>query len=181
MKDSIRLFIAATLPSALKDMFEGQLQHYSDPSLRVLPRQNLHLTLYFIGNVPTLQLSHIQQQTELIAKKHADFTLKFEQTEPGPKPSHPRLIWARFAAHPAFEALSQDLTCALSEHHPKTQKSIPHVTLARFRKDQKTPQDLPMISDDEPLYLPVQEIALWQSVLGSPHPTYSILNSYTLA
>ncbi|RIJ42826.1 RNA 2',3'-cyclic phosphodiesterase [Pontibacter oryzae] len=181
MKDGIRLFVAATLPSSLKDLLEGQLQHYSHPNIRVLPRQNLHLTLYFIGNVPRQQLAHIQQQTALIAKKHASFTLTFEQTEPGPKPKHPRLIWARFAAHPAFEALSQDLTRALSEHPPKTQKSIPHVTLARFRKDQKAPQNLPTISEDEPLYLPVQEISLWQSVLGSPHPTYSILNSYALA
>lgn len=180
MKDSIRLFIAATLPSTLKDKLQEQLRHFEDPSIRFVPRQNLHLTLYFIGNVLKEQLPDIKQHTAKIAKQHKPFTLHFERTEPGPKPKHPRLVWARFAHNPAFQELSQELTEALAEQPPKNQKSIPHVTLARFRKDQKAPQQLPSIEQEEPLLLQVDEISLWQSELSSPHPIYSVLESYKL-
>ncbi|WP_299758544.1 RNA 2',3'-cyclic phosphodiesterase [uncultured Pontibacter sp.] len=180
MKDSIRLFVAAPLPAAIKEKLEEQLQHYQDTAIRLLPSQNLHLTLYFIGNVAAEELAPIKARVARLAQQHQPFTLQFEQTEPGPKPRHPRLIWARFAQHPAFEALSQELTEALAEQPPAKQKSIPHITLARFRKDTAPPKHLSIIRSEEPLKLLVQEVALWQSVLGSPHPTYTILERYPL-
>ncbi|WP_266202622.1 RNA 2',3'-cyclic phosphodiesterase [Pontibacter kalidii] len=180
MKDSIRLFVAAPLPTALQEKLTGHLSHFEHPSLRILPQQNLHLTLYFIGNVPAQELQRIKEQVARVAQHHQPFTLQFERTEPGPKPRHPRLIWARFAPHPAFEVLSSELTAALMGQPAETQKSIPHITLARYRKDAQPPKQLPAITSDEPLELPVQEVALWQSVLGSPHPTYSVMERYEL-
>lgn len=172
--------MAAPLPAALQEKLSAQLQHFENPALRFLPPQNLHLTLYFIGNVPQQELSQIKQKLTRVAERHQPFTLQFERTEPGPKPRHPRLIWARFAPHSAFEALSWELTEELAEHPPAKQKSIPHITLARFRKDTPPPKQLPAISSEKPLELPVQELALWESVLGSPHPTYSVLERYPL-
>ncbi|AKD01996.1 RNA 2',3'-cyclic phosphodiesterase [Pontibacter korlensis] len=180
MKDSIRLFVAVPLPQVLQDKLQEQLQHFGHPSIRFVPPQNLHLTLYFIGNVAQQELTSIQEQLAQVAERHQPFTLQFRQTEPGPKLKHPRLIWARFAAHPAFEALSQDLTKVLAEQPPKNQKAIPHITLARFRKDKTPPEQLPIVTAAEALELPVMELALWQSVLGTPHPTYSIVTRYPL-
>ncbi|RDV14654.1 RNA 2',3'-cyclic phosphodiesterase [Pontibacter diazotrophicus] len=180
MKDSIRLFVAATLPETLKQELHDQLQVYDHPSIRPVPLQNLHLTLFFLGNVPVQQLAAIQQSIQEVAQRRQPFTLDFEFTEPGPKPRHPRLIWARFAAHPAFEALSYELTEALADEPPKKQKAIPHVTLARFRKDKPVPENLFTITAKEPLQLHVSDIALWQSELASPHPVYSVLETYPL-
>ncbi|WP_276499264.1 RNA 2',3'-cyclic phosphodiesterase [Pontibacter litorisediminis] len=180
MKDSIRLFAAAPIPDALQQKLTAHLQHFEHPSLRLLPRQNLHLTLYFIGNVPVQELPGIKERIARVAQRHQPFTLQFERTEPGPKPRHPRLIWARFAPHPAFEALSRELTEELTEQPPANLKALPHITLARYRKDAQPPKQLPTISTEEALELPVTEVALWQSVLGSPHPTYSVLERYPL-
>lgn len=180
MKDSIRLFVAATLPETLKQELQEQLQVYEHPSIRPVPQQNLHLTLFFLGNVPVEQLSSIKQAIREVAQRHQPFTLEFERTEAGPKPKQPRLIWARFAAHPAYEALSHDLTAKLSDEPPKKQKLIPHVTVARFRKDKPVPNNLFTVTAKEPLQLHVPEIALWQSELASPHPVYSVLETYPL-
>lgn len=180
MKDSIRLFVAAVLPEALKQELQEQLQVYDHPSIRPVPPQNLHLTLFFLGNVPVQQLLTIQQAIHEVAQRHQPFTLDFECTEPGPKPKHPRLIWARFAALPVFEALSQDLTETLADKPSKKQKAIPHVTVARFRKDKPVPENLFTITAKEPLQLHVSDIALWQSELASPHPVYSVLEAYPL-
>lgn len=96
MKESIRLFVAAALPPALVDSLQEQLQHFSHPALRFMPRENLHLTLYFIGQVPREQLPLLQRQIGRVASRHQPFTLQLEQIEPGPKPKNPRLVWARF-------------------------------------------------------------------------------------
>ncbi|MCX2740026.1 RNA 2',3'-cyclic phosphodiesterase [Pontibacter anaerobius] len=180
MKESIRLFVAAALPPALLSKLQDQLQHFEHPTLRMLPPQNLHLTLYFIGNVPHQELPGIKARVARVAQQHQPFTLQFERTEPGPKPKSPRLVWARFAPHPAFESLSRHLTEELAEQPPEKHKAIPHITLARYRKDAKPPKQLPYPEAEEPLELPVQEVALWQSVLGSPHPTYKVLERYPL-
>ncbi|MFD3002496.1 RNA 2',3'-cyclic phosphodiesterase [Pontibacter toksunensis] len=180
MKDAIRLFVAATLPEALKQELQEQLQVYNHPSVRPVPHQNLHLTLFFLGNVPVQQLPDIKQTIREVAQRHQPFVLDFGCTEPGPKPKSPRLIWARFAELLAFEQLSHDLAQALSAEPPKKQKAIPHVTVARFKKDKSVPNNLFTITAKEPLQLHVPAIALWQSELASPHPVYSVLETYPL-
>lgn len=180
MKDTIRLFVAATLPETLKQELQQQLQIFDHPSIRPVPGQNLHLTLFFLGNVPVQQLSDIKQTIREVAQRHPPFVLDFERTEAGPKPKSPRLVWARFAALPAFEALSRDLTEALAAEPPKKLKAIPHVTLARFRKDKPVPENLFTITAKQPTQLRVSEVALWQSELASPHPVYTVLETYAL-
>ncbi len=110
----------------------------------------------------------------------AAFTLNLECLEPGPKPKSPRLIWARFAAHPAFTELCTAVTTQLGVK-PGSQDYIPHITLARFRKDVPKPIELPVINfKTQQISLPVNSLALWQSELKSPHPVYRILVMYPL-
>lgn len=181
MKDTIRLFVAAILPPEVQILLQQHLQHYTHPAIRFVPNQNLHLTLYFIGNLPLEQLSSTSERVQEIAQRHQPFILDLEQLEPGPTRKQPRLVWARFTANLAFEALSQELTETLSQQPVKKLKPIPHVTLARFRKDKPVPANLPTIALDTPLQLPVHEIALWQSELASPHPVYSVLKHFPLS
>jgi len=180
MKEQIRLFVAAPLPSLLKATLQEQLQAVEHPALRFVPEQNLHLTLHFIGTVALAQLPAIQEAIRGVAQQHQPFTLTYQATEPGPKPRPPRLVWARFVPHESFEQLSQALAQALTEAPRKTQKAIPHITLARFRKDQPPPKGLPSITSAAPLFLEVTAISLWQSTLAAPHPVYSILETYPL-
>lgn len=180
MKDSIRLFVAATLPKSLIEKLQDQLIHFQHPHLRMLPESNLHLTFYFIGNVPIQDLPTIKHAIESIAQKYTPFTLTFMQTEAGPNPKKPRLIWARFLPDDQFTQLSIELTQQLSDKKQPTKPPIPHITLARYRKDKPVPKGLPSITSDEMLQLPVKTISLWQSELASPHPVYTVLQTYPL-
>ncbi|GAB3193756.1 2'-5' RNA ligase [Pontibacter aydingkolensis] len=180
MKDTIRLFVAAILPETLKDKLQEQLILFEHPHVRFVPRQNLHLTLYFIGNVPLSQLETIKQTIKETARRHLPFTLHFAQTEPGPKARNPRLVWARFEADNTYLELSRELAKKLSGAEPANQKVIPHITLARFRKDKPAPKDLPIVTSPHALELQIDGIALWQSELASPHPVYTVLDAYPL-
>ncbi|MHC2993792.1 2'-5' RNA ligase [Pontibacter sp. HJ8] len=181
MSNTTRLFVAAALPNELKQYLGEQASHYQQEAIRPVPAENLHLTLYFIGNVAATQLPSIKQVTQHIARQFPPFDLHLEGIEPGPKPRSPRLIWARFESSEPFEQLSQSLTQALSPVPPNNRKSIPHITLARFRKDRPAPKHLEMLLPEQPVVLQVKEIAVWHSELASPHPRYTILESYPLA
>ncbi|MDX5418669.1 MAG: RNA 2',3'-cyclic phosphodiesterase [Hymenobacteraceae bacterium] len=175
-----RLFIAAPLPDKLKHYLTTLASHYKDEPIRQIPEENLHLTLYFIGNVPAEQLTSIQEVTAHISRQFGPFELQLEAIEPGPKPRSPRLIWARFESSEPFAQLSNSLTQALSSDPPLDRAAIPHITLSRFRKDRPAPRNLEAILPESPVTLQVNEIAVWHSELGSPHPRYSILHTYPL-
>ena len=180
MNTGIRLFVAAILPEPLKELLHEQLKIFEHPNIRLLPPQNLHLTLFFIGNVPLSELDSIKSIICTIAKQHQPFTLRFAQTEPGPHARKPRLVWARFDPHPIFEKLNIELSEQLSQQPSSIKKPLPHITLARFRKDKPAPKDLPAVKSESPIELTVNAISLWQSELASPHPTYKVLDSYPL-
>ena len=181
MENSLRLFVAATLPADLHAYLARQVRQYEHPSVRLVPEQNLHLTLYFIGNVAQEQLPAIRQTLQQVAAHHPPFTLQLEQLEAGPRPRSPRLVWARFHGSEPFAQLSRELTQALAAEPPKEQKAIPHITVARFRKDKPAPRHLPVIVPETEMLLPVDTISLWRSELQTPHPVYTILETFALA
>ncbi len=57
---------------------------------------------------------------------------------------------------------------------------VPHVTLARFRKDTPKPQDLRVETDLQVPEVEINTFALWQSHLGQPHPRYVVLKTYKM-
>jgi len=181
MTDTRRLFIAVPIPDTLKDFFEQQQSAFANDSVRFVPAANLHLTLHFLGEVPNNQLANITTVLEQVALHTAPFTLELDRLEPGPKPKSPRLIWARFASHPTFARLCSAITTQLGISSPNQADYIPHITLARFRKDKPKPSPLPVITiPPQQIVLPVTSVALWQSELKSPHPIYRTLVLYPL-
>lgn len=181
MTDGIRLFVATTLPTELKTFLQQQVRSYDHPSIRSVPGQNLHLTLFFIGNTLKSELPAINETLQKLSTEHGAFKLQYLCTEPGPNPRSPRLIWARFVQHPEFEKLSRSLARALSPEQNAKQKPIPHITLARFKKDAPAPPAVPLLQSETGINFSVDSISLWQSELASPHPIYSVLQTFKLA
>ena len=182
MVDTLRLFVAAALPDELGPYLkEMQRPFLDDAVLRPIPLQNLHLTLFFIGNVPAAALDTIRQQVKEVAQQCKPFTLQLAAVEQGPKPKSPRLIWARFEEHPEFAKLSKKLAAALAPGEPNKLKPTPHITTARYRKHIARPEAKPAVLPEKTITLPVTSIGIWQSELASPHPIYSILESYFLS
>ncbi|HEY4652628.1 MAG TPA: RNA 2',3'-cyclic phosphodiesterase [Pontibacter sp.] len=180
MENTIRLFLAASLPDTLGPYLQEQLSPFLDDTVRPVPLLNLHLTLFFIGNVPVTELDTIRQQVKEIARQSQPFTLQLETVQQGPKPKSPRLVWARFRADPEFTRLSQALAEALAPNEPNKLKPIPHITLARYKKNISRPEQRPAVQPAHTIVLPVNAIGVWKSELASPHPVYSILESYLL-
>ncbi len=174
----MRLFVAVALPDIIKQHIFALRNLYPDVAIRFIPEQNLHLTLHFIGDIPLEQTEIIKAKLRTIADSYSAFNLTFAEISPGPKLNSPRLIWVRFRENPVFNELSTALCRELDAAPGAFGKFIPHITIARFRKDQPKPTNLPVVQNIKFPYLPVAGFALWNSVLKSPHPEYTILEQY---
>ncbi len=181
MTETRRLFIAVPVPDNLKDYLEQQQPAYAQDAVRFVPAANLHLTVHFLGETPATKLPAIVTAMQQVAANHSPFTLELEQVEPGPKPQSPRLIWARFGANAAFSKLCTEMLTQLGLSTSQQAENIPHITLARFRKNTPKPIGLPVLNPGpQKVILPVNSLALWQSELKSPHPVYRVLLLFPL-
>lgn len=134
--DQERLFIAIPAPREII----GPAQHLKESNsglkgTRWIPFNNLHITVFFLGDLPAGNAPLILQIMKNGLARTGDFELVFDRfsVEGGHRPS---MVWARFHRHPAFTALAgwlqretEELTPALHRFH----EPVPHITLARIR------------------------------------------------
>lgn len=177
----MRLFVAMDLPAGVKDELAraiGVLRP-AVPAARWVPRENLHLTLKFVGEVPDERLSAISAAVAEVAGGFVDFSTHLEGIGSFPSPRRARVLWVGLA-DPAggIAALAVGLDEAFAplgvarEARPFT----PHLTLARFR----TPTLLaaqPEVPLD-PTPFAVERLTLFRSRLGRPAPRYESLATF---
>lgn len=101
------------------------------PGARWQDRENLHLTLRFLGNLDPHTAEDVDMALSRVASKPFDITLKSMGTFGEP----PRVLWAGAEASERLPTLAGKVDSAL---HPlrldyDRRKFIPHVTLARLR------------------------------------------------
>lgn len=160
-----RVFIAINPPDAIK----GALASYGDkwPELpcRWTKKDNLHITLEFLGYVDDEGLLEICKTTKDLVSKHNSFGVKLTRIcygPPGKMP--PRMIWA--------------IGDKINELN-----FSPHVTLGRIRTwqwKQIEPEERPDVSEEINLTFAVNSIEVMESVLGRGGPKYTILESFPL-
>lgn len=126
----IRLFVAIAVPDDVAEtllMLEGGV-----PGARWQEREQLHLTLRFIGEVDGRDAQGIDDA--LSAIRAARFPLQLKGVgEFGGK--QPRALWAGVAPNEALMHLNRKIETALQRLglEAESRKFTPHVTLARLR------------------------------------------------
>jgi 2'-5' RNA ligase len=126
----IRLFVALALPESVA---QGLLMMQSGvPGARWMNREQLHLTLRFIGEVDGRDAEAIDDALSAISVPR--FTLEFKGVgEFGGK--NPRALWAGVAANESLAHLQRKIETAIQRIGlpAEERKFTPHVTLARLR------------------------------------------------
>jgi 2'-5' RNA ligase len=140
--DHIRAFISIHLdPSVLRP-----LQHFQKKLDRILPADTirwaspdqLHLTLKFLGNVPTEALPDLQQSLAQIASQSIAMGLRAEGLGAFPSLRNPRVIWVGLEGDlNQLEQLTARIEEAMQPWAEKEEKRgfHPHLTLGRIREN----------------------------------------------
>jgi len=180
-----RLFIAINLPEKVQNRLSSYLSKYQELPAKWTKKQNIHITLLFLGYVKDDEISEILKNTEQIVKNHNSFSLTLNKICYGPPKKPPRMIWAAGEKSEELGELQVDLENSLSNLDLKKEKRAysPHITLARLRRwefKKLDEEERPIIDDDIDLTCEVNSIEIMESQLKKTGAEYTTLNSFQL-
>lgn len=175
-EDNIRrIFLAVPAPAEIVSL-QDKLRADNSSLKRVkwMRNHNIHLTVYFIGNVPAEQFETIIEAIIPVINTQKEFTLKYDSLCFAPS-RKPRMIWVKYKKHDAFAFLSESIHYSLRKFIPRNKfyfkEPIPHITLARFHS-MKNYRDIKL---PERFFLPdiiVNSCELWETVREEGRSNY---------
>ncbi len=126
----MRLFVGLELPWELRERLIG-LQG-ALPGARWVPRENLHLTLRFVGEVTPNQAEDVD--LALAALKGKRFALSLSGVGTINRGGREVALWVGVAREPGLEHLQVKIETALQRagFPPERRRYVPHISLARL-------------------------------------------------
>jgi len=131
-----RIFIAIPVPPEVPPYLEKLKEdNLSVTGIKWVKFFNLHLTVFFIGNINANDFEKILSIIKGIINSHKIIVLNFENISLAPAKNQ-KMIWARFYKNISFTHLVDSIYEGLNSNFPEYDFSckdpIPHITLARF-------------------------------------------------
>ncbi len=179
-----RLFIALPVENKIIDyIFQKLSQEESFKLFRWEKKENIHITLKFLGDTEGNFISSIDKELEKIAIKYSSFTLKLNKLGTFNKNGNPFILWFNFNKSDTVNLLQKDLEECLSElgYNKETREFYPHVTLLRV-KNEKDSQYIKKYKEIElePVQYILNEFYLVKSELTSKGSVYTKIKTYKL-
>jgi RNA 2',3'-cyclic 3'-phosphodiesterase len=171
----MRLFIGTTIPEPLITKISAVAQaHLQDPSWRVAPAGQWHVTALFIGERPEHEVALLKDHVAPIAEGTPKITLHNGVLLTMPERS-PRMLWIRFDVDPALTALHLTLATALDAEPSRHLPYQPHITLARSRGRAEPVSATPVIEE-----LVLDHLTLFRTELHSTGSIHHPLATWPL-
>lgn len=157
-----RIFIAINLPEWVKKELVRYQDKWPELPIRWTKKDNLHITLEFLGYLTDEEVAKTCQETKEMVLKHKPFTVTLNRICYGPpKKMPPRMVWV------VGEKI-QELGL------------FPHITLGRIRTwdwRRIEPEERPEVEEEINLNFEVNSIEVMESVLKRGGVEYTILES----
>jgi 2'-5' RNA ligase len=151
--NTVRTFIAIELPGEilrLMSQAQAQLKTGAPPgSVRWVHVEGIHLTLKFLGPVPTSQIDAITSAMAAAARSVPSFTLTIGGAGCFPNARRPRVIWIGIHEPTGrLNNLQRAVESAISPlGYPSEERGFqPHLTLGRVARD-TTPDDIKRLGE----------------------------------
>ncbi|MBW2388507.1 MAG: RNA 2',3'-cyclic phosphodiesterase [Deltaproteobacteria bacterium] len=185
--EKLRAFVALSLePAARKALTRAgkdlQREAWAEEVRWVRP-ESLHLTLRFLGEIPTTGVSGLLEALTARMREVEPFACALSGLALFPSASRPRVV----AAQVTQERLLTDLAAAVEEAvvdagYPADARAFrAHVTLGRFRRGKRRGLEIAATLQQVPVAVAVNDIVLFRSVLGPGGARYSELGRVALA
>jgi len=178
-----RLFVAFAVTDPALDEVERSIEPWRArfPKARWVPRENMHVTLKFLGRTSPRLEGWVHQQVGTVAAGHGQVTSRLTALGSFPSAARARVLWVGIEdPKGAFASLAGALDVALEQAFtPESRVFSPHLTVAR--------NDPPLKLDEgfartriEPVGFLVDRIVLFRSHLRRPAPRYEPIAAFAL-
>ena len=174
-----RLFIAIDLSDAAKESIS--LIQNGLRSARWIARENLHLTLRFIGEVSDLEAEDIH--SALCKVRSLPFVLKLGGAGVFSSGIRPRSVWIGVQDRLPIISLKSDIDRALGSAGlgPDGRKYIPHVTVAKLMgRSSNISNFMPRLGSARRISVEIEQFVLFSSFLTRAGPVYTPEMHYPL-
>lgn len=182
-----RVFLAINLPELIKKKLLDFQKDWADLPVRWTKKNNLHITLVFIGYVSNQEILEILSSSKQVCQKHQPFEIKLNRICLGPPGREARMIWIEGEKNSQLANLRNDLENNLlksdkSGYWEKENRPFsPHITLARMRQWQwRQLAEKPQIEKEVSLNFLADSVELMESHLSGGGSEYAILESISL-
>lgn len=181
-----RIFIAINLPPNIKENLTNYQNKWLELPCRWTKKENLHITLVFLGYLSDEKILEVLKITREIASKYQTFSVQLKKIIYGPPEKPIRMVWVEGESSIELNNLQKDLENAFFEKiNAKIEKRAykPHITLGRIKTwafRQMEPEERPEINEDIDLSFEVHSIEVMESQLKRSGPEYTILESIPL-
>lgn len=182
-----RIFIAINLPDNTREKLLSFQKKWPDLPARWTKKENLHITLVFLGYISDEELLRVCEATGRVTVRHKPFDIRLNQVLYGPpKKLPPRMVWAEGNKSLQLVALRKDLEQSLMDEvrFLSEDKSFsPHITLARIRTwdwRKIEPNEQPEVNEEIDWPFDVSSIEVMESNLRKDGPEYIVLQSFNL-
>jgi RNA 2',3'-cyclic 3'-phosphodiesterase len=170
----IRLFCALRLPDRVLDELVAWQTVHLPGSVRAVQRDNLHVTLAFLGARPAREVDAITGELAAAAGGAGAIELEAERYRESRSVGMVVLTDARGTATALAGDLAERLA-RLGVYRPEQRPWLPHVTVARFRERPRLEPPAPDLGRFGP-----SDAAVYSSVLQSRGAQYHVLESVGL-
>ena len=133
----IRVFVAFPLPLNWTESFMTiSKMNSSLEKFRWIPSENLHITLFFIGEIEEKDLEQIAKKLNIVFRDHQAIHLFFESIELRGKKNNPSMLWGKFRESESFISLAEKIYQSVKDLMTVEivhKDPVPHCTLARIK------------------------------------------------
>lgn len=181
-----RVFIAINLPESVKKELSSFQLKWPELPCRWTKKENLHITLEFLGYLTDEELFELCQKTKEIASSKKSFTAHLNKICYGPVDKKPlRSLSAQRSSRRSPRSSSGGAPSMLWAVGDKIKELgiTPHITLGRLKMlafRQMESEERPEINEEINLSFEVNSIEVMESRLKRTGPEYTILQSCPL-
>lgn len=166
----MRLFVAVYPPVESARGIVELLRGVELPEHRLVPPEQVHMTLQFIGDTDERQLAEVMESVERAAAGVEAFSLRPRELMCLPESGDARLVAIETDAPAGLLEIQRRLAAKLARNPRDRQRFLPHMTVCRFRNGARVWRVERRAVEVEPFA--VREIRLMESVLrpgGAEH------------
>jgi 2'-5' RNA ligase len=173
--ERMRLFVALRLPDPIVDaLVAWQHEVLGRAEARTIPRENLHVTVAFLGSRPAGDVEPILSELREAAAAAGPIVLGPRDYRETPRVGMLRLTDRAHHAHDLAQDVGRRLALG-GFYQPERRRWLPHVTVVRFRSPLRLRPRLPELGEFSP-----SDAALYHSVLRPSGAQYAVIESAAL-
>jgi 2'-5' RNA ligase len=186
-----RIFISIGIPESTRNKLVAFTEEISNSfntfndfcPIKWTWKDNLHVTLFFLGEIEVEEIPSIFDTVEEIAARNESFVMNLNSLSYGPNEKNPKMVWVKGDKTDKLTNLQTDLEKNLLNVREPDNGFAPHITLGRITQwefKRIEPEERPDIKKDISISFNVDSIDVMESELKRSGARYTVLKSFPL-